>query len=202
MAVPIRSCRARNRSGTRCRRVPRAGSPVCASHGAGAPQVRQAADYRVMQQQAALIMRRIYARDPQRFERRPIAFDRWPEDFTTWGLTAWSTTQEHRAMEHRVSDICRTEPDPAFGPLLRQIRRRQGLSLKTMAAACGISYGYLGLLERSERSPSTVMVEILLDELRATPVESARLRAAGVPGVGRDWSANFGTTERDARATS
>jgi hypothetical protein len=52
-----RRCKARNRSGERCRRAPVKGASVCSMHGGRAPQVIAAARTRVVEAQAALQLR-------------------------------------------------------------------------------------------------------------------------------------------------
>lgn len=47
--VPVRQCTARTRAGVRCRRYPIAGGTVCRVHGGAAPQVKRAAQLRLLE---------------------------------------------------------------------------------------------------------------------------------------------------------
>ncbi|MDZ5443799.1 helix-turn-helix transcriptional regulator [Micromonospora sp. 4G57] len=77
-------------------------------------------------------------------------------------------------------------PPAQFGPTLRAARLRARLGLRAVAAACGSSYGYLGMLERGERSPSTVMAEDLIRVLKLTGADAQIVRDSAVALVGRD----------------
>jgi len=72
---------------------------------------------------------------------------------------------------------------------LRNARRRQGLSLRALEARTGISFGYLGMLERGQRAPSVEVAQALVAGLRMAPDAAARLMAEAVPDAGRSWRA-------------
>lgn len=73
------------------------------------------------------------------------------------------------------------EPTP-FGALVRDLRIRAGISQAALAHLCGISPGYVGLIETGERGerPSLDIVKRFASALRASIEETELLlRAAG-----------------------
>lgn len=88
-------------------------------------------------------------------------------------------------------------PPPDFGPTLTAARTAAGLGLRPAARAAGISPGYWCLLEQGKRSPSGAVAEALIDALNATGRAAQTIRAAAIPGTGRDYvpplPAHYGT---------
>ncbi len=66
----------------------------------------------------------------------------------------------------------------SFGRLLRQYRRAAGLTQERLAEQAGYSAIYLRKLERDERRPLPVTVEVLAAALRLGPEEREQLQAA------------------------
>jgi transcriptional regulator with XRE-family HTH domain len=58
-----------------------------------------------------------------------------------------------------------------FGPVLRSLRQRSGLSQEGLAEAADLHRTYLGLLERGQRIPSLVAIEALARALGMKPHE-------------------------------
>jgi transcriptional regulator with XRE-family HTH domain len=50
---------------------------------------------------------------------------------------------------------------PDLGPKLRALRKRRGLSLRTLAALCGLSANTISLVERGKTSPSVATLHRL-----------------------------------------
>src|SRR5512146_1896479 len=71
-------------------------------------------------------------------------------------------------------------PSPAisFGRLLRQYRRAAGLTQETLAEQAGYSAIYLRKLERGERRPLLVTVNVLADALQLDAAEREALQLA------------------------
>lgn len=198
--MPARRCRGHRRDGQPCGRTPPPGSAVCFSHGAGAPQVAKTAAYRALQGRAADALKRLHRLYPQAAQAHPIDFSAWPEDWSApYTATAWITTDTPETRGITVNESYRHQLDPAVAGLLRAARKRLGLGLKPMAARAGISFPYLCLLELGQRAPSAVVAESLVDALGLDGEDAERVRAAGIPGVGRDWSGGDGVKRRDRR---
>ncbi len=54
---------------------------------------------------------------------------------------------------------------PAIGPKLRALRKRRGLSLRTLAGLCGLSVNTISLVERGKTSPSVATLHRLATAL-------------------------------------
>lgn len=78
-------------------------------------------------------------------------------------------------------------PPDDFGPTLTAARRRAGLGLRQAAQRIGISPGYLSLLEHGHRSPSESVADMLVFCLDIPQYDEHTVRAAAIPGVGRDY---------------
>ena len=87
-----------------------------------------------------------------------------------------------------VDDSRRHYPPPGFGAILSAARRRRGLSQRELAAAAGISAGYLAMLETDRRAPSESVALDLVDALRLTGNDRLTVLDASVPDIGRDWA--------------
>ncbi len=64
----------------------------------------------------------------------------------------------------RLIETLRAEPWAGPGPIVRELRRGRGMRLKDLAAATGLSIGYLSRLERTEAggdNPSMANLETL-----------------------------------------
>ena len=71
--------------------------------------------------------------------------------------------------------------------MLAARRRARGWSLRDAGRHTGISFGYLGLLERGQRAPSTVVAAVLARVYELTPADSSWLWSGAVADVGRDY---------------
>src|SRR5690242_10166815 len=69
-------------------------------------------------------------------------------------------------------------PSLSFGRLLRHYRRAAGLTQEGLAERAGYSAIYLRKLERDERRPLPVTVEVLADALQLDSEERAALQGA------------------------
>jgi transcriptional regulator with XRE-family HTH domain len=77
-----------------------------------------------------------------------------------------------------VQELVTPERFVTFGPLLRHLRKRARLTLRTLAIATGYSEGHLANLERDARRPDPTMVAARLLpalELADAPAWAARL---------------------------
>lgn len=92
-------------------------------------------------------------------------------------------------MQSKVTVRVRRTPPKAIGPLLRAARKRQGLSQSEVARRVGIGAAYVWLLERGERTPSTVVAELLADALQLSLDDCRTLYAAAVTDAGRSHPA-------------
>jgi transcriptional regulator with XRE-family HTH domain len=81
--------------------------------------------------------------------------------------------------------------DPEVARLLRKARWRRGWSLRAAERHTGVSAGHLCNLENGKRAPSVVVVDAIVVAYRLTGSDAARLRAAGLNGVGRDWRPSY-----------
>lgn len=97
--------------------------------------------------------------------------------------TSWKTAMKTDPTQHPG----RHYPPPNFGPTLTAGRQRARLGLREAARAAGISAGYWCLLEQGERSPSESVAELLIHTLHLPWPEARIVRAAAVPGAGRDY---------------
>ena len=76
----------------------------------------------------------------------------------------------------------RTTSEIHVGPVLKRLRTRAGLSLRTLAARAGFSASFLSLLEKAQVSPSISSLERIARALNVTVVEL--LQRAPVPADG------------------
>lgn len=90
---------------------------------------------------------------------------------------------DHQTMTSAVS---RHIPADDFGPTLRSVRTERRMSLRKLAGRLGMSYGYLGSLERGEKAPSARLAEQLVEVLQPGPDAAAVILSNGIAGVGRD----------------
>ena len=75
---------------------------------------------------------------------------------------------------------------PAVAGMLRQARRRRGLSLREAARLLDSGKGYLSMLESAQRAPSMAMGTEIARVYHLSTQEAGALKAESVPGVGRD----------------
>jgi transcriptional regulator with XRE-family HTH domain len=84
----------------------------------------------------------------------------------------------------------------AIGTVLRRARQRQGMTLRDLAAASGVSVPYLSEIERGRKEASSEVLSSicralglalvdLLDEVRAELLRMSRLSAEGRSALGR-----------------
>ncbi len=59
----------------------------------------------------------------------------------------------------------RDQPQPALGAAIRELRRRQGKTLKELAPLAGVTWGTLGVIERGEANPTWGTVKGIADAL-------------------------------------
>ena len=92
---------------------------------------------------------------------------------------------EHGAHWQPDEGRSETEPDPArrpFGPLLKRLRLRAGLSQEGLAERAGVSWRTISDLERGvKQRPRGSTVRLLVAALALEPVERAALQASAVP---------------------
>lgn len=48
-----------------------------------------------------------------------------------------------------------------FGSRVKQLRQAEGLTQEQFAAKCGLHKNYIGMVERGERNPSLINIEII-----------------------------------------
>ena len=58
-----------------------------------------------------------------------------------------------------------------FGRSVRHVRTRKGMSIEELAHEAGLSYSYVGELERGRRNPTLHVVETISSVLQVLPVE-------------------------------
>ena len=80
----------------------------------------------------------------------------------------------------------RRTPPPEFGPALAAGRAAAGLSLREAARRCGVSHGYLSLLEAGQRSPSRSVARNLVDCLDLDVTARAVIEGAALSDAGYD----------------
>lgn len=80
----------------------------------------------------------------------------------------------------------RRTPRPDLSQSLRRARERAGLTLRSVAAAAGITAAYLSNLEGGRRCPSRTVAERLADALPLNDVERAAVLGGAVDDAGRD----------------
>ncbi len=56
-----------------------------------------------------------------------------------------------------------------FGRNVRRVRQERGLTIEALSDAAGLSYSYVGELERGRRNPTLAVVEALALALSASP---------------------------------
>jgi len=56
-----------------------------------------------------------------------------------------------------------------FGRNVRLVRQERGLTIETLSDAAGLSYSYVGELERGRRNPTLAVVEALAVALGTVP---------------------------------
>lgn len=56
-----------------------------------------------------------------------------------------------------------------FGQNVRRIRLRRGLTIEALAQEAGLSYSYLGEIERGLRNPTLAVIDGLADSLAVEP---------------------------------
>ncbi|MBI2260832.1 MAG: helix-turn-helix transcriptional regulator [Caulobacterales bacterium] len=58
-----------------------------------------------------------------------------------------------------------------FGRNVRRVRHRKGLTIEDLAHEVGLSYSYVGELERGLRNPSLRVVELFASVLEVSPTD-------------------------------
>lgn len=86
-----------------------------------------------------------------------------------------------------VNDSRRHYPPPGLGAVLATGRRRRNLSQRGLAAAVGVSPGYVAMLETDRRAPSESVADSLILTLRLDGGDRLAVLDAAIPDVGRDW---------------
>ena len=69
-------------------------------------------------------------------------------------------------------------PPTHIGPFLRHVRTTLGLNLRDAAKAAGISFTYLGQVERGERTPSDAWIRAYTEHLGGIVADRETGRAA------------------------
>lgn len=85
------------------------------------------------------------------------------------------------------------EPEAAFGLVLRELRKRQGLSQEKLAQVAEMERNYVSLLERGQNSASVKNIFSLAKALKITVAEfmgmvESKARERSVPKGGRKGS--------------
>src|SRR5262245_44628176 len=62
-----------------------------------------------------------------------------------------------------------------FGLRLRQFRRGQKMTQRELAEHCGVSSGYIGLIETGERVPDGKLLQLLASALKLSDAQRAEL---------------------------
>jgi transcriptional regulator with XRE-family HTH domain len=68
----------------------------------------------------------------------------------------------------------RDQPQPALGRAIRELRQRQGKTLKGLAPQAGITWGTLGVIERGEANPTWGTVRGIAAALGVSVAELAK----------------------------
>ncbi len=71
----------------------------------------------------------------------------------------------------------RDQPQPALGKAIRELRQKQGKTLKEFAPKAGITWGTLGVIERGEANPTWGTVQAIAAALDVSMAELAALAA-------------------------
>lgn len=61
-----------------------------------------------------------------------------------------------------------------FGRNVRRTRNEKGVTLEVLAHDVGLSYSYVGEIERGKRNPTLGVVERIADALQVEPIELLR----------------------------
>ena len=73
-------------------------------------------------------------------------------------------------------------PELAFGQVVRDLRRKKGLSQEALSFACGRHRTYVSLIERGVNSPSLKTIWLLAVALEVRPSDLVRAAEARVGG--------------------
>lgn len=63
-----------------------------------------------------------------------------------------------------------------FGTNIRRVRQERGVTLEALAHEVGLSYSYVGGIERGQRNPSLAVVERIAACLETDAIELLRQR--------------------------
>ena len=55
-----------------------------------------------------------------------------------------------------------------FGARIKQLRQEKGLTQEQIAQKCGLHKNYIGMIERGERNPSLINIEVIAKGLELT----------------------------------
>lgn len=66
------------------------------------------------------------------------------------------------------------QPQPALGKAIRELRQKQGATLKRIAPQAGITFGTLALIERGEGNPTWATVRGIAVALGMSVAELAK----------------------------
>lgn len=61
-----------------------------------------------------------------------------------------------------------------FGRNVRRVRTERGVSIEALSNEVGLSYSYVGEIERGRRNPTLSVVERIAKALKVDPVELIR----------------------------
>jgi transcriptional regulator with XRE-family HTH domain len=67
------------------------------------------------------------------------------------------------------------QPQPALGKAIRELRQKQGATLKDIAPKAGVTFGTLALIERGEGNPTWATVRGIAKALGVSVAELARV---------------------------
>ena len=68
-----------------------------------------------------------------------------------------------------------------FGANVRRLRQERGISLEALAYDVGLSYTYMGQIERGRRKPTLDVVERIAEALQSEPLRLLSLAAGLAP---------------------
>ncbi len=69
----------------------------------------------------------------------------------------------------------REQPQPALGKAIRELRKKRGETLKTLAPKAGVTWGTLGVIERGDANPTWGTVQAIAAALEVSLADLAKV---------------------------